>query len=102
MAAVLINLFEVEPSADDAFVAAWERARDHLHGSGGFVETALHRSLSPAARFRYVNVARIDDVPAWEAAVTSPDFPRDVPARAPFPGHDMPYPSNPMLYEVIR
>jgi heme-degrading monooxygenase HmoA len=87
----LINLFEVPGGVDTEFVAAWERARDFLAERDGFAATALHRSLSPDAEFRFVNVAEVNSVEAWQAAVQDPAFPRDLPGKP-----------NPSLYETVR
>ena len=55
---VLINAFEVPPDGDDAFLAAWEATREFLHTQPGYLATRLHRSLSPEADFRFVNLGR--------------------------------------------
>jgi heme oxygenase (mycobilin-producing) len=47
----LINLFEVAPEDDDAFLAAWERERV----AGG----VLHRALRADADFRFVEIAAV-------------------------------------------
>jgi hypothetical protein len=90
--ATLINLFEVPSDvSDEDFVAWWVRARDFLNERVGVIPTALHRSMRPEAEFRFVNVAQIPDVEAWQAALADPGFPtRDMPGR-PHPG----------LYEVV-
>ena len=54
---VLINAFEVPEGEDDAFLQAWERSRQFLNAQEGYLATRLHRSISPAADFRFVNVA---------------------------------------------
>ena len=87
----LFNFFDVPDGADGEFLAGWERAREVIDGWGGFRWTALHRSLQPQADFRYVNVAEIESVEAWQAAVMDPAFPRDM-AGTPHPG----------VYEPIR
>lgn len=89
---VLINAFEVPEGQDEAFLAAWERAREFLVTQEGYVSTRLHRSLSPAADFRYVNVAVWQSPQAFQAAISQPGF-RDAP---------VPFPSHPSLYEVVR
>jgi heme-degrading monooxygenase HmoA len=88
----LINLFEVSPADDEAFVAGWTRARDFLDERLGGVPTALHRSLSPAADFRWVNVAEIADPGPWREAIMDPGF----------PGRGMPGEPHPSLYAVDR
>jgi len=90
-AIVLINLFEVDPDADEPFIADWEEARDFLKWKDGFLRTALHRSLAPDAAFRFVNMAEIASVDAWRALVGDPRF----------PGREASSPSHPGLYEVL-
>jgi heme-degrading monooxygenase HmoA len=88
----LINAFEVPPEADEPFIAGWERARDFLATRDGFSRTALHRALRRDARFRFVNVARVDSPEAWKRAIADPAF----------PGGKMPFPAHPGLYEVVH
>ena len=52
----------------------------------------LHRSLSPDAEVRFVNVAEWASPAAFQAATAQPDF----------PGSDMPFPAHPGLYQVVR
>ena len=87
----LVNLFEVPEGVDEEFVSGWERARDFLAERDGYAATALHRSLSPQADFRFVNVAKVNSVETWQAAVQDPAFPRDLPGKP-----------NPSLYELVR
>jgi heme oxygenase (mycobilin-producing) len=89
---VLINLFAVPATADDGFVAGWERARDFLAGQDGYLSTELHRSLAPDADFRFVNVAQWRSAGAFEAAMSQPDF----------PGRELPFAAHPGLYRVVR
>ena len=89
----LINPFEVPANADEDFIARWEKARDFLREQPGYVETRLHRSLRPDARFRFVNIALWDSPRAFQQAMAQPQF-RE--------GSAMPYPANPALYAVVR
>jgi heme oxygenase (mycobilin-producing) len=89
---ILINAFEVPEGQDDAFVRGWEGARDFLSRQDGYVSSSLHRSLSPDADFRFVNVARWSSVEAFRAATSQPDF----------AGARMPFPFHASLYEVVR
>jgi heme oxygenase (mycobilin-producing) len=91
-AVALINLFEVPAEADESFIAGWERARDFLASREGFSTTALHRALREDARFRFVNVARVDSPDAWRKAIADPSF----------PGRQMPFTAHPGLYEVVH
>ena len=92
---ILINVFEVPAGADDEFVSAWEAARDHLETQPGYVDTALHRALSPDADFRYVNVARWESPGHFEAARQSPEFRESAKGLVGFASH-------PALYEILR
>ena len=89
---VLINAFEVPEGADEAFLQAWERARAFLATQQGYISTRLHRSLSPSADFRFINVAVWQSPRAFQAATAQPGFAN---AAIPFPFH-------PALYEVVR
>lgn len=90
--ATLINIFEVPSDVpDEDFVAWWVRARDFLNDRVGVIPTALHRSIRPDAKFRFVNVAQIPDVEAWQAALADPGFPGREMRGRPYPG----------LYEVV-
>jgi len=89
---VLINAFEVPDGQDEAFLAAWERARAFLATQPGYLSTRLHRSLSPAADFRFVNVAVWQSPQAFQAAISQPGF---TAAPVPFPFHAS-------LYQVVH
>lgn len=86
---VLINAFEVPPGEEEQFLAGWERARSLLSEQPGYLETTLHRSLSPDADFRFVNVARWQTAEAFQAATSKLD------ASA------IPYRFHAALYEVV-
>lgn len=89
---VLINAFEVPEGEDEAFLEGWERSRAFLATQQGYISTRLHRSLSPSADFRWVNVAVWQSPQAFQAATAQPGF---TSAAVPFPFH-------PALYEVVR
>jgi heme-degrading monooxygenase HmoA len=55
---VLINSFEVPPPDAENFITAWEKTRDYLESQPGYIETALHRAVTPGAEFEFVNIAR--------------------------------------------
>ena len=91
---VLINAFEVPPDGDDAFLAAWEQTRVFLRGQPGYLATRLHRSLSPDADFRFINIGRYQSPQAFQAAVGQPGF-REAAAAIQHRAH-------PSLYRVVR
>jgi heme oxygenase (mycobilin-producing) len=88
---ILINAFEVPAGADDQFVAHWMRARDALSNKAGYVDTKLHRSLAPGARFRFVNIGR------WVSLQAFQEGTRDAGVSA----KGFPFAAHPGLYEVI-
>jgi heme-degrading monooxygenase HmoA len=88
---VLINAFEVPEGEDEAFLQGWERTRAFLSTKEGYFSTRLHRSLSPDADFRFVNVALWESEQAFRDATSQPEFRN---ASVPFPFHAS-------LYEVV-
>ena len=92
--AVLINVFEVPEERDEEFMAGWEAARQFMERQRGYVSTALHRSLDPAARFRYINMAVWETPEDFYAALQHPVFAalRDA----------TPFAHYPSVYTVIR
>ena len=92
--AVLINAFEVPEERDEEFLAHWEAARRFMERQPGYVSTALHRSLDPKARFRYVNVAEWESPQDFRAAASSPEF-AAIRERSPVA-------SYPSIYTVLR
>jgi heme oxygenase (mycobilin-producing) len=89
---VLINAFEVPEGDDEAFLESWEQARAYLSTQDGYLATRLHRSLSPSADFRYVNVALWESAQAFQAATSTPAF----------TNAQLPYRFHASLYEVVR
>jgi heme-degrading monooxygenase HmoA len=89
---VLINAFEVPAGEDEAFLRGWKRAQGFLRAQDGYLSARLHRSVSPNADFRFVNVALWQSPESFRAATSQPEF-RD----APFP-----FPFHASLYEVVR
>ena len=81
---VLINAFEVPVDQEAEFLELWNAADRLMHARSGYRWTRLHRALTPDARFRFVNVAALESVDAWRAALDEPEF-RAISARmAPF------------------
>ncbi len=91
---VLINPLEVPESRDDEFIESWKAVRDFVSRRKGFVSTALHRSLNPKARFRFVNVALWETSEDFRAAIGSEEF-REL-------RKDFPFRAYRELYEVIH
>jgi len=93
---VLINIFQVAPAQEEAFVAAWKEARDHLTQQDGYVSTKLHESLQADARFRFVNVAQWKSAQQYQAAVSTEAF-RQIGQRIGANSKE----ATPALYRVI-
>ncbi len=91
----LINVFEVPGGQRDAVVAGWEKARDFLSDQPGYIDTALHESLSPDSRFQLINVARWADAQSFQSAIQA------MHKAAIFPKIEG-LGINPALYTVIR
>ena len=92
---VLINPFEVPADKAGDFIAAWEATREFLWTQPGYIETALHQSLTPGADFLFVNIARWETPEAFRAAIGSAGMRA---AAAGLAG----YPPHPSLYRVVR
>jgi heme oxygenase (mycobilin-producing) len=93
---VLINIFQVSPAQEEAFVAAWKEAHDHLTQQDGYVSTKLHESLQADARFRFVNVAQWKSAQQYQAAVSTEAF-RQIAQRTRANSKE----ATPALYRVI-
>ena len=91
---VLINVFEVPADKDTEFLQGWMAARDFLQRQPGYIATRLHRSLDPAARFRFINVAEWATPADFQAAVNHSAF-ADLRRATQFA-------SYPSLYQVVE
>jgi len=68
---VLINAFEVPARDAETFIAAWEKTRDYLRTQPGYVDTALHRAITPETEFAFVNIARWRTAADFAAATSA-------------------------------
>ena len=91
---VLVNPFEVSAEKEEEFLKGWEAARDFMQKQKGYRGTRLHRSLTPTARFRFINVAEWETAADFQTALNHPDF---VKLR-----DTIPFPHYPALYEVMH
>ncbi len=66
----LINVFEVPEAQIETVISAWEDARAFLSEEPGYIETSLHQSLQPNARFQLINIARWESPSAFLEATT--------------------------------
>lgn len=93
MTVTLINSFEVPAGKEEQFLQKWTTAANLIRQEPGFLSTRLHRSLSPQAKFRFVNVAQWESAQHFQAAVNTEAFQKAI--------QQMNYTAYPALYEVI-
>jgi len=94
----LINVFEVPTEHVEVFIAGWRQRAALMSTKPGFVDTRLHRALSPQTRFQLVNVAHWESREAVEAATADPEFQQRISAAIADPR--VPIAANPALYQV--
>lgn len=66
---VLINAFEIPEAEVPMAIEAWKKARDFLKEQPGYIETKLHRAITPNARFQLINIAKWATPEAFKAAI---------------------------------
>jgi heme-degrading monooxygenase HmoA len=79
---MFVNSFTVPAGREEEFVARWTEVNRYMAAKPGYLEHALHRSVDPAAPYRFVNLARWESAEAWRAAhdagframVTAPEW----------------------------
>ncbi len=69
---VLINVFTTDPADEDALLDAWTRGADIMKAQPGFISTQLHKGIADSPTF--VNYAVWENVAAFRAAITNPEF----------------------------
>jgi len=94
----LINVFEVPAEHVDAFIAGWAERAALMGTKPGFLDTRLHRALSPQTRFQLVNVAHWETPEAMHAATADPEFQQRISAAVADP--QILISANPALYQV--
>jgi len=94
MSAVLVNLFEVPPGADDAFLDFYRRINAYMQSKPGYLGNRLHRSVGPDARYRFVNVVE------WESPEACAAGHDDGFRAIVGPPDRLPFTSTPALYQV--
>ena len=64
----LINAFIVPQGKETEAIAFWDKAAEFMKRQPGYVSTALHRSISPDAKFQLINVAKWESAEAFKRA----------------------------------
>jgi heme-degrading monooxygenase HmoA len=68
MSVPFVNCFEVPAGREDAFMALWGEVNAYMAAKPGYLSHWLHRSLSPDARYRFINYVQWETPELWEAA----------------------------------
>lgn len=69
---VLINVFTIDPSDEDALLAAWAHDADFMKAQAGYISTQLHKAIGGSST--YVNYAVWESVESFRHAFTNPEF----------------------------
>ena len=93
---ILINPFEVPEGREDECLAYWEKAAEYMRHQPGFISTRLHKTVSPQARFHFINVAEWESAEHFQTVIESEAF-KELTA----PNKEL-FPHYPGLYKVIR
>lgn len=68
---ILINPFSVHKGGEEEFIKMWDEIAQFMKNQPGFIDTKLHRSLDPNARFQFINVAHWESAEAWQSAMST-------------------------------
>ncbi len=93
---ILINPFEVPEGREDECLTYWEKAAEYMRHQPGFISTRLHKTVSPEARFHFINVAEWESAEHFQTVIESAAF-KELTA----PYMEL-FPHSPGLYKVIR
>lgn len=67
---VLINPFSIPKGREEEFFKMWNEVAQYMKDQPGFIDSKLHRSLDPDARFQFINIAHWESAEAWQAAMS--------------------------------
>jgi heme-degrading monooxygenase HmoA len=67
---ILINPFSIPKGREEEFLKMWNETAQLMKNQPGFIDTKLHRSLDPDARFQFINIAHWESAEAWQAAMS--------------------------------
>lgn len=63
-----LNCFEVPEGREEEFFAMWHEINGYMAAQPGYLGHWLHRSLTPQAKYRFVNYVEWETVEHWQAA----------------------------------
>ncbi len=67
---ILINPFSVPKGREAEFLKLWNEIAQYIKDQPGFIDSKLHRSLDPDARFQFINIAHWESAEAWQTAMS--------------------------------
>ena len=73
---VLMNLFTVDTSDEEALLKAWAHDADFMKQQPGYISTQMHKGIAGSSTF--VNYAIWQDVESFRNAFTNPEFQRRI------------------------
>lgn len=73
---VLINLFTVDASEEEALLKAWAHDADFMKAQPGYISTQLHQGIAGSSTF--MNYAVWQDVKSFRNAFCHPEFQRRI------------------------
>ncbi len=73
---VLINVFTVDQSDEEALLKAWAHDADFMKAQPGYISTQLHKGIAGSSTF--VNYAVWQNVESFRNAFTNPEFQRRI------------------------
>ncbi|WP_109312771.1 antibiotic biosynthesis monooxygenase [Ruegeria sp. AU67] len=73
---VLINVFTVDATDEEALLKAWAHDADLMKSQSGYISTQLHQGIAGSSTF--VNYAIWQDVKSFRDAFTHPEFQRRI------------------------
>ncbi len=75
---VLINVFTIDPSEEQALVEAWKHDADFMREQPGYISTQMHKAIGGSGTF--VNYAIWESVESFRDAFSNPEFQRRISA----------------------
>jgi heme-degrading monooxygenase HmoA len=69
---VLINVFTIDPSDEEALLASWSHDADFMKAQPGYISTQLHKGIGGSSTF--INYAIWESVESFRDAFTNPEF----------------------------
>ena len=69
---VLVNVFTIDPSEEQALIAAWKFDAEYMREQPGYISTQLHKAIAGSGTF--INYAVWENVESFRNAFSRPEF----------------------------